>query len=315
MKFLKTLLIPFPNILHLLRIALSLLLISIIVSTSYSQELDCKITVNADQIATQDRRVFTDMETAFAQFVNSRRWTNDTYQPEERIKCNFNLTINSMPSIGSFEATVQILSARPIYNSNYESIMLNFADRDWSFDYVESQPLDFNPNSFQNNLTSLLAYYAYIILAMDYDSFAELSGTPYYQLAQNVVTNATPSGRPGWTSLESNRNRFWFIENLTNQQMLNLRKGFYTYHRQGLDIFQDNQDEAQKNIVQVLENIRDIRELNPNSIVIISFLDSKADELVNIFSEGNPQLRRQAYNILIEIDPRRRDKYNRIISN
>ena len=289
----------------------------LITSSFYSsaQELDCKINVNADQIATQDRRVFQDMEIAFAQFLNSRKWTTDAYQPEEKIKCNFNFTINSMPNIGSFEATVQILSARPIYNSNYESIMLNFADRDWSFDYVESMPLDFNENSFTNNLTSLLAYYANIILAMDYDSFGELSGTPYYQLAQNVVTNATPSGRPGWTSLESNRNRFWFIENLTNQQMLNLRKGFYTYHRKGLDIYQENKDEAQQNIVQVLKDIREIRILNPNSIVIISFLDSKADELVNIFSEGNPQVRREAYNILAEIDPRRRDKYNKIIAN
>ena len=171
------------------------------------------------------------MENAFSQFLNSRKWTNDEFQPEERIKCNINITLNQMPSIGSIEGTEQIQAARPIYNTNYESILMNFADRDWVFEYVEYQPLDFNENSYINNLTSMLAFYAYIILGLDYDSYSADGGNNFYQIAQNIVTNAQQSGRPGWSSLESNRNRYWLVENLTNAQINIMRKAWYRYHR------------------------------------------------------------------------------------
>ena len=280
-----------------------------------AQELNCKVVVNSERIAISDRQVFQDMEVAFSQFLNERRWTNDFFQNEERIKCNLNMTIDEMPSIGSFRATVQVQSARPIHNSSYESIVLNFADRDWTFDYVESQPLDFNPNSYTSNLTSMLSYYANIIIGLDYDSFEELGGTSYFQKANNIVTNATPSNRPGWSSLESNRNRFWLVENLLNQRMAAMRKGLYTYHRLGLDTYQDNPEEGQESILGMLRTIKDIRTTYPNAIFVIAFLDAKSDELVNLFSDTSIQTKRDAYNLLIEIDPSKRDKYARIISN
>ena len=282
---------------------------------TYPQELNCKVVVNSERISTSDRQVFQDMEIAFSQFLNERRWTSDAFQNEERIKCNLNITIDEMPSIGSFRATVQVQSARPIYNSNYESIVLNFADRDWTFDYVQSQPLDFNQNSYTSNLTSMLAYYANIIIGLDYDSFGELGGTQYFQLANNIVTNATSSNRPGWTSLESIRNRFWLVENLLNQRMVDMRKNMYIYHRLGLDIFQNKPDEAQRNILNTLKSIQDLRRSNPQSILVIAFLDAKTDELVNIFSSSDNQNKRDAYNLLIEIDPSKREKYARIINN
>lgn len=284
-------------------------------TSTFSQELNCKVLVNSERIATSERQVFRDMEVTFSQFLNERRWTNDVFQNEERIKCNLSITIDEMPSIGSFRATVQVQSARPIYNSNYESIILNFADRDWTFDYVESQPLDFNPNSYTDNLTSMLAYYANIIIGLDYDSFGELSGTSYFQRANNIVTNATSSNRPGWSSLESNRNRFWLVENLLNQRMIAMRKGLYTYHRLGLDTYQEKPEESQSNILDMLKSIQDVRSSNPNAILVIAFLDAKADELVNMFSTAPMQTKRNAYNLLIEIDPSKRDKYSRIISN
>ena len=293
--------------------------IAIILLACYSkasaQELNCKVVVNSERIATSERQVFRDMEVAFGQFLNERRWTNDFFQNEERIKCNLNITIDEMPSIGSFRATVQIQSARPIYNSSYESIVLNFADRDWTFDYVESQPLDFNPNSYTSNLTSMLAYYADIIIGLDYDTFEELSGTTYYQRANNIVTNATSSNRPGWSSLEGNRNRFWLVENLLNQRMASLRKGLYTYHRLGLDVYQDKPEEAQQSILSMLRTIKDVRSAYQNSILVIAFLDAKSDELINLFSDSSIQTKREAYNLLIEIDPSKREKYARIISN
>jgi len=302
----------FPDILNKQFIILWLLFSSL---ASHAQELNCKVTVNSDQISTSDRQVFRDMEVAFAQFLNENRWTNDVFQNEERIKCNVNITIDRMPSIGTFRATVQIQSARPVYNSSYESILMNFADRDWAFDYVESQPLNFNPNSYTSNLTSMLAFYAMIIIGIDYDSFGKLEGTSYFQRAQNIVTNATPSGRPGWSSLESNRNRFWLIENILNQRMISMREGYYSYHRLGLDTYEKNPGEAQDQILIMLKAIKDIRSADPNAILVITFLDAKADELINIFSTADMTRKREAYNILVEVDPSKRDKYSRIINN
>lgn len=280
-----------------------------------AQELNCLVKINADQVETTERRVFKDMETAFRQFMNDRKWTDDTYEQDERINCVLNITIDQMPSIGNFRATVQIQSARPVFNTNYETILLNFADRDWQFEYVESQPLDFNDNIFLSNLTSMLAYYAYIILGMDYDSFSELGGTDYYQKALDIVTNAQQSNRPGWEQIGSNRNRYWLVENFTNTQMEEVRRGLYTYHRLALDTFSDEPEGSRKEVLKVLQSVQKVRQNNPNSILVISFMDAKSDELINIFSEGNIQVRRQAYDILALLDPSKREDFKAIISN
>jgi hypothetical protein len=282
---------------------------------AHGQELNCKVVVNADQIETQDRRVFRDMELAFSQFLNTRKWTEDRFRTEERINCNLIITISQMPSIGSFFATVQVQAARPIHNSTYESLVLNFADREWQFDYVESLPLEFNENVFLSNLTSMLAFYAYIILGLDYDSFSELGGTPHFQKALNIVNNAQQANRPGWNSLGNNRNRYWLIENLTNPQMVEIRRGLYTYHRLALDDFNKDPEAARQKILGVLRNVKRVRDINPSAILVISFFDAKSDELVNIFSDGSVQLKREAFDILTATDPSKRDKYQRIIRN
>ncbi len=298
-----------------LRSAISLLFLSSLLPVQ-AQELNCQVRVNADQVQTTERRIFEDMEIAFAQFMNSRKWTSDNYENHEKINCNLTFTIDAQPTIGSFRATVQVQSARPVYNTNYESILLNFADRDWQFEYTESQPLDFNENSFLSNLTSMMAFYAYIIIGLDYDSFSDLGGSPYFARAQNIVTNAQTASRPGWTPLENNnRNRFWLLENLTNRQMIDVRKGLYTYHRLALDKLLENQDESRKQILEVLKSVKKADDINPSQILVISFLDAKADELVNIFSEGNMQVRREAYNILVQVDPTKKSKYDQIIRN
>lgn len=293
----------------------SLFLIIIACSASFSQELNCKVTVNSDQVQTTEKRVFSDMEVAFAQFLNTRQWTNDNFENHEKIDCNIFITIQDNPTIGSFTASVQIQSARPVYDSNYESLMFNFADRDWQFEYIESTPLDFNVNSFSDNLTSMLAYYAYIIIGLDYDSFESLGGTPYFETAQNIVSNAQQASSPGWKQFESNRNRYWLSENLMNQQLMPVREGSYAYHRQGMDNFSKNPDEARKAVLETLQNLQKVNMLRPNSILVITFLDAKSDEITSIFSEGDPQIRRQAYTILAEIDPSEISKYAAIIAN
>ena len=280
-----------------------------------AQELNCRVTINADQVQTTDRRIFKDMETAFSNFLNNNKWTGDIFETQEKIKCNLLITLQNPTSIGNYQATVQIQSARPVYNSNYESILLNFADRDWQFEYIESQPLNFNENIYTSNLTSLLAFYAYVIIAMDYDSFSELGGEEFYRSALNIATNAQTANRPGWNTLGSTRNRYWLIENLTNSQMQDIRVGLYEYHRLGLDTFEQSPDESRETIVSVLEKIRKVRKSYPNSIFVIAFLDAKSDELINIFSDGNIQVRRQAFDILAEIDPSKRNDYEKIIKN
>ena len=284
-------------------------------SASIAQELNCLVTVSAEQVQTTERRVFKDMEIAFAQFLNTRKWTDDEFETDERINCNLNITINSMPSIGNFLATVQIQSARPIYNTSYESLLLNFADREWQFAYVESQPLEFNDNTFQSNLTSILAFYAYVILGLDYDSFGLKGGEAYLQKALDVVNNAQNSNRPGWNQIGSNRNRYWLIENLTNTQMTSVREGMYTYHLKALDTYSEDPDNSRKQILDVLKDLQTVRANNPTSILVISFMDAKADELVNIFSEGNMQVRKEAYDILNVLDPSKREAFEQIIKN
>ncbi|GIL23362.1 MAG: DUF4835 domain-containing protein [Bacteroidota bacterium] len=279
-----------------------------------AQELFFKVTVNADQIQTTDRAVFKDMERAFANFLNTRKWTTDSYKSHEKINCALFLNISKMPSIGSFVANAQITAARPVYNSNYESVLINFADREWEFEYIESLPLEYNDNTYITNLTSMLAYYAYIVLAADYDSFSELGGNPFVQKALQVVNNAQSSNLAGWASLGNTRNRYALVENLNNPQMVDMRKGSYRYHRLALDTFEKNPDQSREIILDVLRNIKKVWTIYPNAISVISFFDAKSNELVSVFSDGSLNVRREAYDILTTIDPKR-NIYQKIIGN
>lgn len=281
----------------------------------FGQELNCKVGVNDERAQTSDRMVFRDMEQSFARFMNDRKWTNDDYLPEERIECNLAITIESMPAVGLYNATVQIQSSRPIYNSSYSTLLLNFADRDWQFEYVESTPLDFGDNVYSSNLTSMLAFYAYIIIGLDKDSFEEFGGEEQFKKALDIVNLAQQSDRAGWQAFQSNRNRYWLSENLNNQDLRAIRKGLYTYHRLAMDQFEIKQDESRSLIVNVLKDIQGANRNIPNSILKISFFDAKKNELASIFEKGNPAIKREAYNILVDLDPSNTEKYKTIIGN
>jgi hypothetical protein len=297
------------------RIFFTLSLILGLVLQLSAQELKCTVTINAGQVQTSDQSIFKEMKTSIEQFMNTRKWSNDAFKVHEKINCNMLITITKMPSIGTFEASVQVQSARPVFNTNYPSLLFNFADRDWAFEYIESMQMEYNDNTYMNNLTSMLAMYAYVILGLDYDSFSELGGTPFFQRALNVVQNAQQAGRPGWQSLDSNRSRYWLVENLNNPQLVDLRKAIYTYHRLGLDTFDKDPEKSRAVILKGLRDIKKLRDINPNAILIISFFDAKGKELANIFSDGNIQLRREAYDIITSIDPSNRTTYEKIIQN
>ncbi len=282
---------------------------------THAQELNCQVSINASQVQTADQGIFRDMKTAVEQFMNGRKWTDNSFLNHEKIDCSIQITITKMPSIGSFSATVQVQSARPVFNSNYSTLVFNFADRDWDFEYIESLPLDFNDNTYTNNLTSMLAFYAYLILGYDYDTFSELGGSPYFQKSLAVVNNAQQSNRPGWQPLGSNRNRYWINENLNNGQYTDMRKVFYNYHRLALDTYEKDPDKSRTIILEGLSVIKKARDINPNSILVVSFFDAKSKEIANIFSEGNIQVRRQAYDLVVAIDPSNKGNYERMIKN
>lgn len=278
-----------------------------------AQELNCRVVINADQVQTTERDIFQEMEVTFADFMNNRKWTEDQYELEERINCNLILTISQMPSIGRFEASVQILSSRPVYSTDYESVIMNFADRDWTFEYVASQPIQFSENTFLDNISTLLAYYAYMIIGFDYDTFSELGGEDYFQKAWQIVINAQQSGYPGWEQFNSIRNRYWLAENLLSNEMEPIRRAAYQYHIGGMDALSEQPEEARKTILASLKEVQKANNVRPRSILTISFLDAKADELAQIFSTGGMSERRDAYNILTNIDPTKADIFEVMI--
>jgi hypothetical protein len=283
--------------------------------SSLAQELNCKVLINMDQIQSSDKvSLKADMEKSFAAFLNSRKWTADLFKNYEKINCSIFINISQMPSIGSFVANAQITAARPVYDTNYETVLLNFADREFEFEYIESQPMEYNDNAYINNLTSMLAFYAYTILAMDYDSFSEMGGNPFVQKMLTVVNNAQSSSHPGWVALGTNRSRYALMDNMNNAQMADIRKNSYKYHRLGLDNLDKNPDQSRDQILDVLRTVKKVWTINPTAILIVTFFDAKANELTNIFTDASLNAKREAYDLLTSLDPKR-TVYQKIISN
>ncbi len=280
-----------------------------------AQQLNFTVTINSERARTQDTDIFDKMKVAFEQFLNARNWTDDEFKMEERIKGNLLITINEMPQVGLFTATVQVQTVRPVYGSDYESLVFNFADRNWTFEYAESQPLEFNQFSFLNNITSLLSYYAYIALGLDYDSFSPRGGNPYFETASNIVANAQQSSRPGWNQNPSDkRNRYWLSNDLYNSQvMVPVRDAYYLYHRKGLDLLTSNPEEAYKNILEAIKKVAEANQVQPNSILTISFIDAKSDEISKILKSASQDLKQEAVEVLLKVDPNNARKYNDIL--
>nr|MBI1228941.1 DUF4835 family protein [Cytophagales bacterium] len=280
-----------------------------------AQQLNFTVIVNSERARTQDRDVFENMKTAFEQYLNGRNWTEDEFKPEERIKGNLLITINDMPQVGLFNATVQVQTLRPVYGSNYETLLFNFADRNWTFEYVESQPMEFNRFSYLNNITSLLSFYAYVALGLDYDSFSLRSGNPYFEIASNIVANAQQSPRPGWNQNPSDRrNRYWLSNDLyASQVMVPIRDAYYLYHRLGLDLLTTKPTEAYENILEALRKVAEANQVQPNSILTISFMDAKSDEVSKILKNAPLEIKQQAVEVLLKVDPNNSMKYNDIL--
>jgi len=292
-----------------------LLIIFFFFSQSFAQELNITVIINSDRARTQETGIFEDMKVNFEQFLNGRSWTTDQFQALERIKGNMLITISDMPQVGFYNATVQIQTVRPVYGTNYESMVLNFIDRNWSFEFLQSQPLEFNRFSFLNNISSLLAYYAYISLGFDYDSFSLRGGDGFFEIANNIVNNAQQSPRPGWQpNPNDRRNRYWLINDIyTSSVFAPIREAIYLYHRLGLDLLSSNPDEAYKNMVEALKIVSEVNTQQPNGIFTIAFIDAKGDEVSKILKRAPLEVRTEAVGYLMKIDPNNARRYNDIL--
>ena len=289
-----------------LTLVLALLIFSV---SAYTQDLNARVQVLSPKIQNTNKQTLTVLETSIKDFLNGRQWSADALQAQERIDCNFVITITEWDGSSSFKAEAQIQSSRPVYGTSYNSTVLNLSDKDFDFNYSEGQALEFSDQNYINNLSSMLAYYAYIIVAMDGDTFSKMSGTANFNKAQVIVNNAQNTSNKGWKAFEGLRNRYWLVENFTNKSYNIIRESLYDYHRNGLDIMANDQLKGRKVIFSLLPQLQKIDKQKQGSMVTQIFFTSKADELINILSGSDPQEKMKAYNILTEIDPGNITKY------
>lgn len=292
-------------------ISLRVLILSIIalaVCQSVSaQELNCTVEVNASQVEGTNKQVFTTLQEAMSEYINTQKWTNATFSPNEKIECRIYLTVKSYED-DKIKGDIQVQLSRPVYNSSYTTTLLNFKDSKVEFDYREGDPLTFNENSIESNLTALLNYYAYLFLAIDFDSFSPLGGQPYYDKAATIVQMAQSIGEVGWRTFEDNKNRAAVLNSYTDGNTAGIRQLLYNYHRKGLDEMVTSPDKGRAVITQQLAEIDKIYHNAPMSVALSIFRDSKLDELVNIYSKAPQTERDQVYSILEPIYPTDRDR-------
>lgn len=286
-------------------------------SALQAQELNFTVIINSDRSRFQNTDVFNQMKNNFQQFLNGRSWTDDEFRAEERIKGNLLITINDVPQVGVYNATVQVQVVRPVYGTNYESLIFNFADRNWTFEYIESQPLEFNRFTFLNNISSLLAFYANITLGLDYDTFGKRGGNPFFEVANDIVNNAQQSGRPGWVQNPNDRrSRFWLINDIFISPIYSpIRDANYLYHREGMDLIQIDSETAYKNILEAIRMVAEANKLQPNGIYTIAFMDAKGDEIAQILKHAPFEIREEAVKLLLEVDPNNAKKYNELLKS
>lgn len=275
-----------------------------------AQEFQAKVTVLAQQVGTfVDKSVFTTLQNQLTQFINNRKWTSDVYQPQEKIRCNFILTVQSVDEDNIYKATLAVQAARPVYNASYQTALVNYQDGDVQFKYVQFLQLNFNENrvqgtdALQANLTAIFAYYAYMILGFDYDSFSPKGGYNYFLKAQNIVSNAPEAkGIGGWKPFDGQRNRYWLSENMVNSKYNSIHDIIYGYYRDGLDKMYNNSEPARVSVLQSLSSLQDFNRQNPNTMITQFLLQGKAQEYIGIFKNSDPQSRVQASQILSAID-------------
>ncbi|MBP6624221.1 MAG: DUF4835 family protein [Chitinophagaceae bacterium] len=287
-------------------------------ATAQSQELFCKANVIADQIQGVDGKVFKTLEQGVADFMNKRKWGNDAFDTKEKIECVINIVISKSieGTEGGFIGRISVQANRPVYNTNYNSPLINFTDKDLAFKYIQFQNLEFSDtriagnDPLESNLTAVLAYYAYMILGLDYDSFSPKGGTEFFNKALNIANNA-PEHKTivGWKGSESQRNRFWFIDQILNARFIGFRDVFYKYHRLGLDVLSTNPEEARLSINGLFPVLQQINADNPSTMLMQVFFNTKSDEIQGFMSNASMADKQKLIPILSSLDIANAGKY------
>lgn len=276
-----------------------------------AQELNCSVEVNTDKIAGTDKDVFTTLQSAITEYMNNTQWGNAQFLANERIECKLFLTVNSYEGT-TMKCDLQVQSLRPVYNSSYTTTLINFKDTNVEFDYQENEPLIYSENTMESNLTAILNFYAFLILAVDFDSFSPNGGDLYFEKANNVVTMAQSSGESGWKAFEDNKNRSAVLSAFTDKATSSIRTLKYNYHRKGLDEMVLSPDKGKAVITESLGILKSIYDVAPMSVVLSMFKDAKLDELVNVYSKSNVSERQAVYELLYPLYPTEGQRLNQI---
>lgn len=297
------------------------LLIFILMGTTMglqAQELNAKVTVTAQQLGTQvQASLVTDLQKQITDFLNNRKWTNDRFMTTEKISCNFSIALTAMPSQDVYEARLIIQAARPVYNSIYQSILVNYQDPQFTFKFRPFQKLDFNPSNVSggdpltSNLTATLAFYVNIILGLDYDSFKLDQGKPFYKKAMNIVLGAPKENSiKGWEAFDGQRTRFYLATNLNDPKLAAVHQVFYTYFRQGMDSLYQQETKARTNVLSALTALQELNTANPGTMIEQFFMESRTSELIGIFKEAAPAMKAKALALLVQLNPNGANDFN-----
>jgi hypothetical protein len=282
-----------------------------------AQELNCQVSIVTDaklEVSSLDKEVFEQLKQSIYEFMNSTKWTKDKFLVEERINCNLQLQITSIPSPGSYSGSLQVQSSRPVFNSSYTTTVFNFLDQNLNFQFTKNTVLLYAPNQFRDNLTSVLAFYANFILGMDYDTFSLKGGTPFFNEAQQIVSNAQSSGGEGWQSNEANkRNRFWLVDNVLQELFSPLRVSLFEYHRNGLDQLYANKTNAIAAVYSSLEPLSQVVANRPNSVNILNYIQAKSTEIKNMYTDATADQKTQMVDLLKKLDPVNTSNYQEIL--
>tara|TARA_B110000093_G_scaffold79322_2_gene86139 strand:- start:680 stop:1579 length:900 start_codon:yes stop_codon:yes gene_type:complete len=293
-----------------LKLSIFTLILTVFTTSSKAQELNCTVQVIAPQIANVEASVFESLEDGIRGFMNGRRWTNDNYEFDELIECTMQITISESIGNTRFSGSIQVQSNRPVYNSDYKTPILFVIDGDFEFVWINGASILFNPGQHRDNLSSILAYYAYMILGLDYDSFGLEAGSEYFLKAQTIVANAQNSGGQGWLASQGKQNRYWLIENLLSQTFRPLRLCMYNYHRRGFDLLESDLEGARLNIADALIEMRSTNRIRPGSFNLQVFFLAKSDEIIKLFGPAPEAERVRLLPVLKQMDPGNISQYD-----
>mgnify|MGYP001177544649 FL=1 len=283
-----------------------------------AQELNCQVSIITDaklEVTTTEQQALKQLEEVIFDFMNGTKWTKDKFTMEERINCSVQLQITNIPTMGTFSGSIQVLMSRPTFNSSYNSLVFNFLDENVVFSYSRNTPLYYAKNTFRDNLSSILSFYALFMIGMDYDSFSPNAGTPFFTEAQQIVSNAQPSGAAGWKASETGkRNRYWLVDNVLQQLFQPLRDCNYSYHRKGIDKLYEDKEKGIKEIYKAMLKLKPVVQTRPNTVNIINFVYCKIDELKSLLADSDTKQKTDFVNLLKRLDPGNSSRFQSILN-